>query len=179
MSGERWVREISRSQRKWLAGHLERAWGGREVVSRGRLRDASRLPALVCLQDGQIAGVATYERRDGELELVTLDALRPWQGVGSALLAAVKHEVQRASARRLWLVTTNDNLAALRFYQRRGLRLVAVHPGAVEQARQLKPQIPASGHFAIPVRDEIELEWRPLRAGDAWRRSQNASGRSF
>ncbi|MGD8245715.1 MAG: hypothetical protein PVG25_02965 [Anaerolineae bacterium] len=59
---------------------------------------------------------------------------------------------------RIWLITTNDNLAALRFYQRRGFSLVAVHPGAVDQARTLKPEIPAIGHSGIPIRDEIELE---------------------
>jgi hypothetical protein len=58
----------------------------------------------------------------------------------------------------VWLVTTNDNLDALRFYQRRGLRLVAVHAGAVDEARRLKPEIARVGEYGIPIRDEIELE---------------------
>ena len=58
----------------------------------------------------------------------------------------------------MWLITTNDNLNALRFYQGRGFRLVAVHPGAVEASRRLKPQIPELGSFGIPIRDELELE---------------------
>ena len=67
--------------------------------------------------------------------------------------------VERASGRRVWLVTTNDNLEALRFYQRRGFRLAQLRCGAVDEARRhLKPAIPASGFFGIPVHDEIVLE---------------------
>jgi hypothetical protein len=61
----------------------------------------------------------------------------------------------------VWLVTTNDNLVALRFYQRRGFRLSALRPGAVDEARRrLKPAIPDAGAFGIPLRDELELELR-------------------
>jgi hypothetical protein len=62
---------------------------------------------------------------------------------------------------RAWLVTTNDNMRALRFYQRLGWELVAVHRGAVDRAREtLKPEIPRVGNDGIPLRDEIELEYR-------------------
>jgi hypothetical protein len=56
------------------------------------------------------------------------------------------------------LVTTNDNLNALRFYQKRGFVLVAVHRNALEVSRKLKPEIPLVGMDSIPLRDEIELE---------------------
>ena len=97
---------------------------------------------------------------------MTLDALRQWQGVGTALLAAVRDAAAAAGCRRLWLVTTNDNLDALRFYQRRGMHLVTVHHGLRETARRLKPQIPLTGCFGIPLLDEIELEM-PLGAAAA------------
>jgi hypothetical protein len=54
--------------------------------------------------------------------------------------------------------TTNDNLNALRFYQKRGFVLVSVHRNAVIKSRQLKPEIPLTGNDGIPLRDEIELE---------------------
>jgi hypothetical protein len=47
---------------------------------------------------------------------------------------------------------------ALRFYQKRGFVLVAVHRNALEQSRKLKPEIPLIGDDEIPLRDEIELE---------------------
>jgi ribosomal protein S18 acetylase RimI-like enzyme len=107
---------------------------------------------------GEIVGLATFDVRDGQCELVTLDAFTEDRGVGSALLAAVTQEASRQDCRRLWLVTTNDNLPALHFYQRRELRLVAVHRGAVDAARQLKPTIPLVGTDGIAVHDELELE---------------------
>jgi GNAT superfamily N-acetyltransferase len=143
----------------WIAERLRESWGSNMVVSRGRLRDAARLPALVCRREGELVGIATYEvGGDGDCELVTLDAFRRRDGVGTALLEAVAEEARSRGCRRVWLVTTNDNVDALRFYQRRGLRLVAVHAGAIDAARRLKPEIPRVGEHGIPIHDEIELE---------------------
>lgn len=87
-------------------------------------------------------------------------------GTGTALLEAVAEEARAGAAKRLWLVTTNDNLDALRFYQRRGLRLVRLRPGAVtEPRRQLEPEIPLAGNHGIPIRDELELEMDLTGAG--------------
>ncbi len=58
----------------------------------------------------------------------------------------------------VWLITTDANLHALRFYQRRGLVLAALHRNAVEAARRIKPEIPLIGNDGIPIRDELELE---------------------
>jgi ribosomal protein S18 acetylase RimI-like enzyme len=76
------------------------------------------------------------------------------------LLAAVAEEAVRRGARRLWLITRNDNLDALRFYQRRGMRLCAIHRDAIDQARLVKPSIPLVGNFGIAIRDELELDLR-------------------
>ena len=76
----------------------------------------------------------------------------------SAEIEAVKEVACKAGCRRLWLITTNDNLNALRFYQKRGFALVAVHRNALEISRKFKPEIPLIGADGIPLRDEIELE---------------------
>ncbi|WP_274648886.1 hypothetical protein [Paenibacillus humicola] len=39
-----------------------------------------------------------------------------------------------------------------------GYRIAAVYPGAVAEARKMKPSIPETGLYGISVRDEIELE---------------------
>jgi GNAT superfamily N-acetyltransferase len=152
------VRQLREDERGWLERELTRRWGSPQVVSRGRLHDATRLPALVCEAAGALVGLATFEIREGECELVTLDAFNQGRGIGSALLAAVVQEANQHRCGRLWLITTNDNLRALRFYQRRDLRLAALHPGAVEESRRLKPMISLVGENGIPIRDEIELE---------------------
>lgn len=141
----------------WAEHLLATGLGGRMQARLGELVDALALPGLVAEADGERAGLVTYAASgDGSVEIVSIEATPRGAGVGTRLLEAV----QRATgARRLWLVTTNDNLDALRFYQRRGFRLAALHPGAVDEARAArKPQIPALGGYGIPVRDEIVLE---------------------
>jgi ribosomal protein S18 acetylase RimI-like enzyme len=154
------VRPLREEERDWLAGRLRESWGAPDVVSRGRLRDASQLDALVCEENGERLGACTLELRDGDCELVTIDAFAAGRGAGTALLEAAVERARAEGCGRLWLITTNDNTGALRFYQRRGLRLVALHPGAVDDARRLKPQISETGHDGIPIRDELELELR-------------------
>jgi ribosomal protein S18 acetylase RimI-like enzyme len=152
------VRPVREDEWPLLAERLASAWGSAEIVSRGRVHDATRLPGLVGIADGQVAGLVTYDIRDGECELVTLNAFVDDRGVGSALLAAAAEEARQHGCRRLWLITTNDNLRALRFYQRRGLRLVALRANEIEKSRRLKPSIPLVGNDGIPIRDELELE---------------------
>ena len=60
--------------------------------------------------------------------------------------------------RRLWLITTNDNVPAIEFYKRRGLRLAAVHHGAIAESRKLKPEIPLFGVGGRAIEDEVEFE---------------------
>lgn len=128
------------------------------MVSRGIVHHPAELPGFIAALDGERVGLLTYQIADGACEVMSLDSTRPAQGVGTALIEAAIEAARAAGCRRLWLITTNDNLNALRFYQKRGLTLVAVYPNALAVSRQLKPQIPLSGHDGIPLRDEIELE---------------------
>ncbi|UWP84745.1 GNAT family N-acetyltransferase [Dactylosporangium fulvum] len=100
----------------------------------------------------------TYEVDAPGLEIVTVDAPARRQGVGTALLEAAREVAVRSGVRRVWLITTNDNLDALRFYQRRGMRITRAHPGAVQRARLHKPAIPVVGDYGITLHDELELE---------------------
>ena len=91
--------------------------------------------------------------------MLTLHAAHRHRGTGTALIEAIETLARDAGCTRLWLITTNDNVDALRFYQRRGFRLAKLHAGAVDDARaRLKPGIPRVGDHGIPLRDELELE---------------------
>jgi ribosomal protein S18 acetylase RimI-like enzyme len=160
VSGRRRVRAVRADELDWLVAHLHLAWGGATIVSRGRTRDVSRLPALVCTQGADLLGLATYEITGEECELVTIEAFRRRQGVGTALLDAVIAAARKHGCARLCLVTTNDNLTAQRFYERHGLRFVATQAGAVDEARKLKPEIPLIGEDGIEIHDELEYELR-------------------
>jgi GNAT superfamily N-acetyltransferase len=116
-------------------------------------------PALVAWSGDELVGVATYVVADGDCELLTLHAAHRFTGVGSALVTGVQEIARRAGCTRLWVVTTNDNVDALRFYQRRGFRLARLRPEAVDHSRRtVKPEIPVTGAYGIPLRDELELE---------------------
>lgn len=154
------IREPRDSEDAWICQQLRRSWGSTTVISRGQAHDASRLPALIAVEGDDLVGLATFRFADGDCELVTLDALRKGCGIGSALLAAVIQAASRRACRRLWLITTNDNLDAARFYQRRGMSLAAVHRGAVDDARRVKPSISEIGEYGIPLHDEWEFELR-------------------
>jgi len=110
------------------------------------------------MREGRPIGLVTYRIDGDECEITTLNSLVEGIGIGSALVAAIKDAAVSAECKRLWLITTNDNLPALRFYQKRGFLLVAVHRNALQQSRRLKPEIPLVGRDGIPLRDEIELE---------------------
>jgi len=150
---------FSGDDREALDEFHRRAWGGPIVVAHDEAIDLRTLPALVAVgPDNDFVGALSW-RVDGEaLEVVSIAAANSGNGVGTALLAAVVAEARAAGSSRIWLVTTNDNLNALRFYQRRGLRIVGVDPGAVDRARQMKPSIPTVAENGIPIRDEIRLE---------------------
>jgi len=145
------------------------AWGGNLAVGHGVAYDLATLPTLVAVAPstagagsvscaGSVVGVLTWTVDGDSLEVVSIDAVPPGHGTGTALLDAAIATARAANLRRVWLVTTNDNLDALRFYQRRGMRIVSVAPGAVDRSRLLKPAIPLVGAHGIPLRDELTLE---------------------
>lgn len=152
------VRPLDPGDRSWAAEVLMRSWGSTRVVSRGRVHDALELPGLVASLGAERVGLLTWSVEGEECEVVTIDSLVERRGVGRALLAAAATEATAMGCRRLWLITTNDNLSALRFYQRLGWDLVALHRGAVDEARRLKPEIPHVGLDGIALRHELELE---------------------
>ena len=130
-----------------------------QVARFGQLVHPIECPALLAKDRGKLAGVLTYIV-DGEgCEILTLHSAERWREVGTALIEAVERLARDLACSRLWLITTNDNVDALRFYQRRGFRLAALYPGAVGHSRVgLKPEIPEMGEYGIPLRDELELE---------------------
>ena len=155
------VRPVAERDRAWLRDAVAEAWASDRMVTRGRLIEPiSACPGFVAEIDGRPAGLALVVEREDGLEVVALLALERGAGVGGALLAEIEHEAARRGMR-AWLVTTNDNTRALRFYQRRGWELVALRRDAVTEARRLKPEIPETGDDGIPIRHELELEWAP------------------
>lgn len=117
---------------------------------------------LVALIEGRLVGLVTWlgdpRARRAEVRALAVDDAARGHGVGRRLLAAAEDALRNAGVRTAWLVTTNDNLAALTLYQKAGWRLAALRPGALDDLRRtIKPSIPETGANGIPLRDELEL----------------------
>jgi ribosomal protein S18 acetylase RimI-like enzyme len=154
------VRPLGASDRDWAVAFLGER-GSEVVAAHGVLLRPLDHPGFVAVVGGGRCALLTYRIDGHACEVVSIHSDREGIGVGTALLDAAERAARAAGCTRLWLITTNDNLHALGFYQRRGLRLVAVRPGAVDEARRsLKPEIPVTGDEGIPIRDELELELR-------------------
>ncbi len=148
-----------------VASYLDDAWGGPIMVSHGDVFNCTQIPALLAEVDGEIVGLATYVLHDDALEIVTLNASKSAGGVGTLLLEATARLARERGLARLWLVTTNDNLDAMRFYQRRGMRMVSVLVGAMDRSRDMaramgEPVADLVGYYGIESHDEIVLEMR-------------------
>ncbi len=130
-------------------------WGGEQMFMHG---DVVRYDQVEGFIYGDWTGLLTYILRGDECEITSLNSLQEGMGIGAALIGQVINEAKAKKCRRVCLITTNDNLRALGFYQKRGFELVTIHRGAVNESRKLKPSIPFIGENNIPLRDEIELE---------------------
>jgi ribosomal protein S18 acetylase RimI-like enzyme len=144
----------------WASEALDADLGGRFQALRGELVDILRFPGFVARRNGDPVGLLVYRIVGEDCEMLALVARERRTGVGTALLDHLRIEVG-GHCRSIVVVTTNDNLDALRFYQRRGFVLRELRPGAVDESRRtIKPSIARRGDHGIPIRDELELELR-------------------
>lgn len=134
-------------------------WGSEFIVSGENKLFGHDLNGLAIFDQEKIIGLLTYHVENNECEIVTLDSLLEKQGIGSLLIENMIKKYNEMKAVRLWLMTTNDNLKALEFYQKRGFVLKAININAIEKSRQLGQKIPLIADNGIPIRDEIELEY--------------------
>lgn len=147
-------------ERDEVAGFIERHWHSQAVISRGQIIFPHQERAVIERRDGEIVGLLTFRTDETGMELLTINSTVEGAGIGTQLMLAVMEIARRESHERIWLTTTNDNLRVIGFNQRLGFRMVAVHLGAVDDARKIKPEIPEVGERGIPIQDEIEMELR-------------------
>lgn len=152
------TRTINESDQGWIKNLFINSWGSDFIVSRGKIQRPENLRGVIAEDNGEKVGLATIHVENNEMELVTIDSLKPGKGIGTIILNEIIDIAKKENVRRLWLITTNDNMNALKFYQKNNFRLVKIYPNALEESRKIKPQIPEIGEDGIPLRDEIELE---------------------
>jgi GNAT superfamily N-acetyltransferase len=152
------LRPLTGGDAEWVERLVVERWGDSIVVGRGGVWKPAELPGFAAFDGERCVGLVTYELEGETCEIVTIDALEEGKRIGTGLLEAVIETARRAGCTRVQLLTTNNNLRALAFYQKRGFRLVALVPGAIDEERHLKPSIPEVDSAGIPIRDELHLE---------------------
>ena len=152
------IRFIDAENRQQVNEFIRSSWFSTDIIVRGEVVDTTVLKGIAVYDKEELLGLLTYRIKDKELEIVSLDSIKENQGIGSALIHSIKDEAAKQKCNKIKLITTNDNLNALMFYQKRGFDMVQIYPNALDLSRQLKPTIPLTGNYGIPLKHEIEFE---------------------
>ncbi len=152
------IRAVGASDRTIIHRFVVAQWGSERQVCNGEIYRPEEFPGFVAERDGQIVGFVPYRIQADRCEILLLNSLEAGKQIGRRLIDAVVEVAVDTGCARVTVVTTNDNLPALRLYQRMGFAVATIRTGAVDRSRALKPEIPATGVDGISIRDEIELE---------------------
>lgn len=152
------IKIISSENRRQINDFISSHWFSTDMVVKGELVDMTVLDGFAVYDDGTVIGLVTYRIKSNECEIMSLDSLREKQGIGTALVDKVIEIAREKKCTKIKLVTTNDNINAIRFYQKRGFDIVNLYRNALNVSRKLKPSIPLLGDFDIPIKHEIEFE---------------------
>ncbi|MBP2073250.1 MULTISPECIES: GNAT family N-acetyltransferase [Thermoanaerobacterium] len=153
-----YIKPILIDDRQRTNDFIKSRWFSTEMVVGGEIVNMTKLQGFVVYENEEIIGLATYRINGCECEIMSLDSLKENQGIGTALLNKIIEEAINKKCTKIKLITTNDNINAIRFYQKRGFDMVRIHHNAVDAARKLKPSIPLLGNYGIPIKHEIEFE---------------------
>lgn len=139
---------------------ITESWGSPMSVSRGKIFNTAHLPGFMYKNGKEIIGLVTYNIDKENCEIVTLNSQVNNRGLATKLINNVIEKAKISGCKRVWLITTNDNTNAIRFYQKRGFEWVGFYRNSMDDSRKLKPEIPQLGEDNIPIKHEIEFELR-------------------
>ena len=136
-----------------------KGWGSDILVSRGKAHKAEELDGILAIYNGKIVGLGLY-CIENDCEITLLETFIQNKGIGTQIIGRIKEIAKKNNCKRIWLVTTNSNIDAIKFYQKRGFYISNIYIKAMDEARQIKPEIPKIAENGIEIRDEIEFEMR-------------------
>lgn len=151
-------KRINSQNRNFINAFIKQHWYTTTMIIRGREIDMTKAEGFYFSEEKNIIGLITYIVYNGILEITSLDSLQENRGIGSKLVEAVIHEAKERKCQKIILITTNDNINAIKFYQKRGFDMANLFRNALDISRKLKPEIPLIGENSIPLRHEIEFE---------------------
>lgn len=150
--------KITDINRKLIHAFIKERWYTTVMIIRGKEIDMTKTEGFCCREKEAIIGLVTYIVYDDILEITSLDSLQENQGIGTRLIELAMQEAEERGCQKVVVITTNDNMNAIRFYQKRGFDMVHLFHNALDISRKLKPEIPLIGEDSIPLRHEIEFE---------------------
>ena len=152
------IRPVNSKNRQQVNDFIRLHWFSTDMVVRGEIVDLTVLNGFAVYDEEDLTGLITYRISEDECEITSLDSLKENQGIGTSLINKVKEEAVKHNCKKIKLITTNDNINALRYYQKRGFDMTHIYPNALDLSRRLKPSIPLTGNYGIPLKHEIEFE---------------------
>ncbi len=152
------VRPATAADKPFIRAELRKWWGDETVVLRGEIYHPAEYEGFIAEYDSAEAGLILLRFEGKRSEIMSLSASDESPPISSKLVAAAINRAREKGAQKMIVVTTNDNISALRFYQQLGFTIRDWRMNAVERSRAIKPKIPREGNYHIPIRDEIELE---------------------
>ncbi|MBN3554594.1 GNAT family N-acetyltransferase [Fictibacillus nanhaiensis] len=152
------ILDTSKVNKKLINEFFQKHWGSPEMVISSGTFKCNELDGFVAINEmGEIVGLLTYIINKNVCEIISLDSILENKGIGTELLKKVEIQAINQEVLQVKVTTTNDNIKALSFYQKRGYCLTNLLPNEVEKARRVKPEIPRIADNGIPIRDEIVL----------------------
>jgi N-acetylglutamate synthase-like GNAT family acetyltransferase len=152
------IRDKTSSDNALIIPCISLSWGSDRIITKGTIFNVSDLAGFVAVENNKIVGVGLYSISDNECEIVLIESYVRSVGIGSTLLKKIIGISKTNGNSRVFLITTNDNTDALKFYQKCDMTIKGIYCDSIKDERKLKPEIPLTGKYGIPIRDEIELE---------------------
>lgn len=149
---------VNDQNREMINSFICEHWFSTDMVIRGKIIDMTKVDGIAVLENGGIIGLLTYIIYDKTCEITSFDSLIENIGIGTALINKVLEVAKKSGCGKVIAVTTNDNINAIRFYQKRGFDMAHLYHNALDVSRKLKPSIPLIGENDIPLMHEIEFE---------------------
>jgi len=151
------IRKIQINDRTWVNEFIRNHWGSDKIIIHNKIYVPADLEGFVVEENERKISLITYHILEHSCEIVTLNSTIEHRGFGRELVKSVIDEAKLHGCETVWLVTTNDNIRAIEFYQKLGFQLIMVYPDRVNYSRKIKPEIPLTAENGIPIRDELEF----------------------
>lgn len=152
------LENINSANRNQITQFIKERWFTTQMILRGEIVDMTKVEGIIAHEENEIVGLLSYRILDDILEILSLYSLLEKRGIGTELINAAIQIAKFENCKRIILITTNDNINAIRFYQKRGFDMVRIYRNALDVSRKLKPEIPLIGENDIPLKHEIEFE---------------------